>query len=236
MQHMTGTSVIIGGTAGLGLEIARQLSERRDPIVITGRDPQRARSVAASLKGKGKVEGIAFDISKPTGIAPALSGIDNVRNLVIGAIERDSNSAKNYNIEGATKLVTLKLVGYVEVIHALVPKFTKDASIVLFGGVAKDRPYPGSTTVSSVNGAITAMARTLAVELAPVRVNAVHPGIIGDSPFWAEKADALNRIIARTPIGRLATMAEVAHATIFLLDNGGINGTDLTVDGGWLLQ
>jgi NAD(P)-dependent dehydrogenase (short-subunit alcohol dehydrogenase family) len=233
---MTGTSVIIGGTAGLGLEIARQLSDRGDHVVITGRDPERTRSAAAKLKGKGAVEGIAVDISKPTEIAAALSGIENVRNLVIGAIERDSNTAKNYNIENATKLVTLKLVGYVEVIHAIVPGFTKDASIVLFGGVAKDRPYPGSTTVSSVNGAVTAMARTLAVELAPIRVNAIHPGIIGDSPFWANNKEAQNRIIARTPIGRLATMAEIAHATIFLLDNGGINGIDLTVDGGWLLQ
>ncbi len=231
---MTGTSVIIGGTAGLGLEIARKLSERGERVVITGRNLERARSVAATIGGK--VEGVAVDISKPAEIASALSGIDSVRNLVIGAIERDANTAKNYNIEGATKLVTLKLVGYVEVIHALVPKFTKDASIVLFGGVAKDRPYPGSTTVSSVNGAVTGMARTLAVELAPIRVNAIHPGIIGDSPYWAEKTEALNRIIARTPIGRLATRSEIAHATIFLLDNGSINGIDLTVDGGWLLQ
>jgi NAD(P)-dependent dehydrogenase (short-subunit alcohol dehydrogenase family) len=231
---MATTSVIIGGTAGIGLEIARQLAERGDRVIITGRDRARANTVAKTIGGKA--EGIAVDTSKPAEITPALAGIDNVRNLVIGAIERDANTAKNYNIEGATRLATLKLVGYVEVIHALVPKFTKDASIVLFGGVAKDRPYPGSTTVSSVNGAITGMTRTLAVELAPVRVNAIHPGIIGDSPFWAEKTDALNRIIARTPIGRLATMAEIAHATIFLLDNGGINGIDLTVDGGWLLQ
>jgi NAD(P)-dependent dehydrogenase (short-subunit alcohol dehydrogenase family) len=231
---MTGTSVIIGGTAGIGLQIARQLSARGDRVIITGRDRERARSVATTVGGK--VEGVAIDISKPSEIASALAGIDSVRNLVIGAIERDLNTAKNYNIEGAMKLVTLKLVGYVEVIHALVPKFTKDASIVLFGGVAKDRPYPGSTTVSSVNGAVTAMARTLAVELAPIRVNAIHPGIIGDSPFWAEKTEALQRIISRTPIGRLVTMAEIAHATIFLLDNGGINGIDLTVDGGWLLQ
>lgn len=231
---MTGTSVIVGGTAGIGLEIARQLAARGDRVVITGRDRERARSVAATLGNKA--EGLAVDISKPLEIAPALSGIEGVRNLVIGAIERDTNTAKEYNVERAMKLVTLKLVGYVEVIHALVPKFTPDAAIVLFGGVAKDRPYPGSTTVSSVNGAVTAMARTLAVELAPIRVNAIHPGIIGDSPFWAGKKEAQDRIVARTPIGRLVTMAEIAHATLFLLDNGGINGTDLTVDGGWLLQ
>jgi NAD(P)-dependent dehydrogenase (short-subunit alcohol dehydrogenase family) len=79
------------------------------------------------------------------------------------------------------------------------------------------------------------MVRTLAAELAPMRVNAIHPGIIGDSPYWAGKSEALARTIARTPIGRLATMQEVVDATLFLLDNGGVNGVNLNVDGGWLL-
>jgi NAD(P)-dependent dehydrogenase (short-subunit alcohol dehydrogenase family) len=104
-------------------------------------------------------------------------------------------------------------------------RFAPNASIVLFGGLAKERPYPGSTTVTSVNGAVTSMVRTLATELAPMRVNAVHPGIVGDSPYWAGKSEALARTIARTPIGRLATMQEVAHATLFLLDNGAVNGS-----------
>ena len=80
-----------------------------------------------------------------------------------------------------------KLVGYTETIHVLCPRFTPDASIVLFGGLAKERPYPGSTTVTTVNGGVNNMIKTLAVELAPVRVNAVHPGIVGDSPAWSGK-------------------------------------------------
>jgi NAD(P)-dependent dehydrogenase (short-subunit alcohol dehydrogenase family) len=230
---MAETSVIVGGTAGIGAEIARSLAERGGHVVVTGRNPERARSAASTLGTN--VEGIGFDISKPHGIAEALAGVGTVRNLVIGAIERDTNTVKDYNIDRAVNLVTMKLVGYTEVIHALVTRLTPNASIVLFGGLAKERPYPGSTTVTSVNGAVTTMVRTLATELAPVRVNAIHPGIVGDSPYWAGKSEALARTIARTPIGRLATMQEVVHATLFLLDNEAVNGVNLNVDGGWVI-
>ena len=74
-----------------------------------------------------------------------------------------------------------------------------ESAIVLFGGLAKDRPYPGSTTVSTVNGGVVALTRTLATELAPIRVNAIHPGIVGNSPYWKDKS--LDHVIARTPTG-----------------------------------
>lgn len=230
---MAETSLIVGGTAGIGTEVARALAKRGGEVVISGREAERARSVAATV-GKN-VKGIAVDIAKPAEIAAALAGVNNVRYLVIAAIERDVNSVKDYNIQRATNLATMKLVGYTEVIHALLPRFAPKASIVLFGGLAKERPYPGSTTVTAVNGAVTSMVRGLATELAPIRVNAIHPGIVGDSPFWAGKSEALDRTIARTPIGRLATMEEVAHATLFLLDNEAVNGVNLNVDGGWVL-
>ncbi|MGZ8389782.1 MAG: SDR family NAD(P)-dependent oxidoreductase [Rhodoplanes sp.] len=99
------------------------------------------------------------------------------------------------------------------------------------------RPYPGSTTVTTVNGGVTTMVATLAVELAPVRVNAVHPGIVGDSPAWTGKPpEVLQRVLDRTPIKRLATMADVAASVVFLLDNQSVNGVNLQVDGGWLLM
>jgi NAD(P)-dependent dehydrogenase (short-subunit alcohol dehydrogenase family) len=104
---------------------------------------------------------------------------------------------------------------------------------VLFGGLAKDRPYPGSTTVSTVNGGVVGLTRTLATELAPMRVNAIHPGIVGNSPFWNDKS--LDHVIARTPTKRLTTMADVTDAVCFLLENRSVNGVDLRVDGGWMI-
>jgi NAD(P)-dependent dehydrogenase (short-subunit alcohol dehydrogenase family) len=121
------------------------------------------------------------------------------------------------------------------VIHALVPRLHDDSAILVFGGLARDRPYPGSTTVTTVNGGVTSLVRTLVIELAPIRVNALHPAIVGDSPQWRDMAPERRRALEqRTPIGRLVTMAEVVGASRFLLENQAMNGINLTVDGGWM--
>jgi NAD(P)-dependent dehydrogenase (short-subunit alcohol dehydrogenase family) len=86
-----------------------------------------------------------------------------------------------------------------------------------------------------VNGAISTLVRTLAIELAPIRVNAIHPGICADSPAWRDKPEALERVLARTPTGRHVQMADVADAAIFLLENPSMNGANLAVDGGWTM-
>ena len=228
------SALIVGGTSGIGRRLAEVLAKRGEEVVITSRDAARAAAVAAEIGGRTR--GIALDLNHPEQISELLAGIGQVRNLVLVAIERDDNSVKKYNIESALRLVTLKLVGYTEVVHALSDRFTADTSVVLFGGLAKERPYPGSTTVTTVNGGITSMVKTLAVELAPVRVNAVHPGVIGDTPAWSGKPpEVLERVRVRTPIGRLATTDEVVGSVLFLLDNQAVNGVNLNVDGGWLL-
>jgi NAD(P)-dependent dehydrogenase (short-subunit alcohol dehydrogenase family) len=225
------TVVIVGGTAGIGRELARFYADAGDDVVITGRDAERCGGVAKEVGGQTR--GCGFDLSRPADIASALAGVADVDRLVLAAIERDQNTVADYNIEDALRLVTQKLVGYTEVIHALRPRMTQDAAIVIFGGRAKDRPYPGSTTVSTVNGGVVGMVNALAVELAPIRVNAIHPGIVGDSPYWVDKA--LDAIVARTPTGRLATMQDIVDAVVFLLSNPSVNGINLNVDGGWLL-
>jgi NAD(P)-dependent dehydrogenase (short-subunit alcohol dehydrogenase family) len=230
-----GAIVIIGGTSGIGRAIAESYAARGRSVVVACRDAGRAQAIAGEIGGE--TTGIAVDLAHPAGIAARLSGVRDVEHLVLSAIDRDDNRAREYNLEGAQRLVTMKLVGYTEAIHALLPEMREHASILLFGGLAKDRPYPGSTTVSTVNGGVTGMVHTLATELAPIRVNALHPGIVGDSPAWEGKPPAvLEAVRARTPLGRLVTMSEVAGAAAFLLENGAVNGVNLAVDGGWLLM
>ena len=230
----TGVSLIVGGTSGIGKHLAGVLAARGEEVVITGRDA--ARAEAAAREVGGNTRGLALDLAEPATIADRLAGLGAVKNLVIAAIERDDNAVRKFDVVRAQRLVTLKLVGYPEVVHVLAPRLAADASIVLFGGLAKERPYPGSTTVTTVNGGINNMIKTLAIELAPVRVNAVHPGIVGDSPAWNGKPpEVLQRVVARTPLGRLVKMEEVTDSVLFLLDNQGINGVNLYVDGGWLL-
>ncbi len=225
-----GCVVGVGGNRGIGRESASHYADAGDEVVITCRDADRAAEAAGEIGGR--TTGIALDLTHPEEISAALSPIGPVRHLVVVAIDRDDNRISDYSIEGAVRLVTLKLVGYTEVIHALLDRLSSDSSIVLFGGLAKDRPYPGSTTVSTVNGGIVGLVRSLVTELAPMRINALHPGIVGDSPFWTDKS--LDHILARTPTKRLTTMADIVGAVSFLLENPAVNGIDLRVDGGWL--
>ncbi len=229
-----GAVVVIGGTSGLGREVARHYAGEGRDVVISGRDAQRARAVATEIGGR--TLGIGLELAEPEAIATRLRSVDQVEHLVIAAIERDENTARDYDVVRAIRLATLKLVGYTEVVHVLLDRMGESSSVVMFGGLAKDRPYPGSTTVSTVNGGITTLIHTLAVELAPIRVNAVHPAIVGDSPYWSQKpAAVLEAFRSRTPLGRLVAMRDVVGAVAFLLENRSVTGVNLPVDGGWLL-
>jgi len=227
-----GSVLIVGGTGGLGQEVARHYQAEGKAVIVTGSDQTSSQEIASQL-GEG-VTGIGFDLAKPDQIEGALADVGPISHLVLAAIARDNNPVKDYSIAGAINLTTMKLVGYTQTIHTLLDRFSDETAVVLFGGRAKDRPYPGSTTITTVNGGVSSLIRTLAIELAPVRFNAIHPGIVGDSPFWVDKP--LDAVLARTPTGKLTTMADVVGATVFLLENPAVNGVNLYVDGGWMLM
>ncbi|MFE9601176.1 SDR family oxidoreductase [Streptomyces hokutonensis] len=236
-----GSVVIIGGTSGIGKELAQHYLDRGRSVVITGRDAERAGGVAAELAAAARAtdnaevpsaHGLAVDLSRPHYIAAALAGIGPVDRLVLVAIERDMNTIANYDIDKAVRLTTLKLVGYHAVVHALKSRLSPDSSVLLFGGVAKDHPYEGSTTVSTINAGVIGMMRTLAVELAPIRVNSLHTWMIEDSPFWRDKPETVKWAGSHTLTHRLPTSADVVDAAALLLDNPGLNAVGLRVDCG----
>ena len=227
----SGAVVVVGGTRAIGLEIVKHYATQGRDVVLTGQTPENVDAAVAAVGDS--VRGITFDLAKPHEIAGALTDIGPVARLALVAIDRDQNSIADYDLDRAIRLVTLKLVGYTAVVSALRERLTDDASVVLFGGMAKERPYPGSTTVTTVNGGIVGLTRTLVEELKPIRVNSIHPGVVGDSPYWAEKPAAVAKFSSESPLGRLATMAEIVDAAVFLLENTAVNGVDLIVDGGW---
>jgi NAD(P)-dependent dehydrogenase (short-subunit alcohol dehydrogenase family) len=228
------TILIVGGSAGIGLELAKDLVAGGDRVIITSRSRETADSVTAELGERAS--GITMDLSEPTEIAARLVSVERLDGIVLCAIERDANTIREYDIARAARLITLKLIGYTETVHALLDRIAPsvDSGIVLFGGRAKDAPYPGSTTVSTINGGVEGLMNTLALELAPIRVNALHPGIVGNSPFWRGKPEGvLSGYQSRTPGGELATMADIVDATKFLLFNRGVSAHSLNVDRGW---
>lgn len=228
---MSESVVVIGGTSGIGRGVAAHYADRGCEVALSSRDIDRAKTVADEVGGRAR--GIELDLSDPEQIAAQLAEVERVDHLVLAAIERDNNSVRQYDLAEATRLTTLKLVGYTEVVHALADRLGDDSSIVLLGGLAMKRPYPGSTTVTTVNGGISGLTRTMAVELAPVRVNALHPSMVGDTPFWTAKpAHVLEGAVSRVPTGRLVSTDDVVSAVAFLLENPSMNGQNLEIDGG----
>ena len=230
-----GTVVVVGGTCDLGKHLAIHYAKKGHRVVATSRDLERAQATAREVGGD--CVGLAIDLSQPHQIAPALADIEDVQPLALVALYRDGNKVREYNIDEAIKLVTLKLVGYTECVHQLVPRMRADASIVVFGGLARDQPYPGSTTITTVNGGVSSLINSLALELAPIRVNAIHPGQVADTPNWMKQPqEVLDNLKARTALGRLVTIADVIHATIFLFENRGVTGVNLRVYGGRMMK
>ena len=226
-----GAVVVVGGTRAIGLEMVRHYAAQGREVVLTGEHQENVDAAVAEVGGS--VRGNAFDLARPHRIKDFLADIGPVSRLALVAIDRDQNSVAEYHLDRAIRLVTLKLVGYTAVISALRERFTPNASVVLFGGMAKERPYPGSTTVTTVNGGVVGLTRTLVEELRPVRVNSIHPGVVGNSPYWAEKPAAVAKYTSESPLGRLAQMDEIVGAAVFLLENTAVNGVDLIVDCGW---
>src|SRR4026209_1211403 len=230
-----GTVVVVGGTCELGKHLAQHYSNQGYPVIVTSRDLDRAHATASEIGSNST--GLAVDLANPHQIASALAEVDDVLHLALVPLHRDENRVREYNIDEAIKLVTLKLVGYTECVHVLAPKMNDDSSILIYGGLARNQPYPGSTTITTVNGGVATLINSLAIELAPIRVNAIHPGQVGDTPVWAAKPkEVLDNLKSRTALGRLVTIEDVTHAAVFLLENRGITGVNLRVDGGRMMK
>jgi NAD(P)-dependent dehydrogenase (short-subunit alcohol dehydrogenase family) len=226
---------IVGGTSGIGLALARAAAALGATVTIAGRGDERAAEVARSISPGAR--GVHIDLLDSGSITGAMRGDERIDHLVLTPVHPGNQSVRGFDPEEAMRAVRVKLVAFPEIVHAALPRLKPTSSITLFGGLAKANPYPGSTMVSVVNGGLLGMARTMAVELAPIRVNGISPGLVEDSPRWqarvaAGAGQAVDAFKARTPTRRLATVGDVVHGAFFLMDNGAANGIDLELDGG----
>jgi len=234
---MTAT-VVVGASSELGHALARAYSRSGLPLVVTAREATAARGIADSLGEHA--HGFALDVTDRASIdefADAIGGLGvKIRNLALVAGARGSNFTNRYDQDSARQVFDVRPFGYAQVVASMQGSLDADASILLFGGVAFHRPSPGSLSVAPAVGALIGLVNALAVDMAPVRVNGIHPGPVGDSTSirgWPEEKRA--QATSRTLIGRLVTIDEVVHAARFLLDSTAMNGVNLPVEGGYLL-
>ena len=216
-------AVFLGGSSGIGLATARRAVAAGWDVVIASRDPGRADVDA---------ERIAVDVTDAAAVRETFAALGPVDHLVSSTVARAGGPAKELDLEVARHAFEAKLWGPFAAIQAADVR----GSIVLVSGVAATTPMRGGSATAAVNGAVEALVRTLAVELAPVRVNAVSPGIV-DTPTWAAMGDdqrqaMFDRLAGALPAGRVGTPEDVAEAIWLLLNNGFVTGVVVPVDGG----
>jgi NAD(P)-dependent dehydrogenase (short-subunit alcohol dehydrogenase family) len=216
-------AVFVGGSSGIGLAAARRAAAAGWDVVVASRDPERA-EVAA--------EKVALDVTDRAAVRALFACLGQIDHLVCSTVARAGGPVKELDLDAARRAFEVKLWGPLAAIQSA----EVTGSVVLLSGVAASTPIRGGAATAAVNGAVEALVRTLAVELAPVRVNAVSPGIV-DTPTWASMPEAdrtamFDRLSAALPAGRVGSPDDLGEAVWHLLTNGFVTGTVLHVDGG----
>jgi NAD(P)-dependent dehydrogenase (short-subunit alcohol dehydrogenase family) len=216
-------AVFIGGSSGIGLAAARLAVAGGWDVIVASRDPARA-DVDAETR--------VLDVADAAAVRTFFDDVGPIDHLVSSTVARAGGPAKQLDLAAARTAFEVKLWGPFEAVQAADVR----RSIVLLSGVAAHTPSPGAAATAAVNGAVEALVRVLALELAPVRVNAVSPGII-DTPTWAalpegDRAAMFSRLAGRLPAGRVGTAEDVASAIWHVLTNEFVTGTVVHVEGG----
>ncbi len=218
--------IVVGGSAGLGLAVAIQARKCGAKIVIASRSAAEKHDELAAVVGP-EIETVSLDVTSQNSLDQALRGIEEIDHLVITT--RPVISPASFvetDLEQAKKAFETKFWGQCQLIQKVQGRIRPGGSVLLTTGIAGEKVYAKSSIMAVLNSATETLCRTLAVEMAPVRINAVSPG------FIAPKSQEVELYAKQFPSGRVASSAEVAEAYIYLMANQYVTGTTLVVDGG----
>lgn len=230
------TVVILGGSSGIGLETARAALVEGARVTITGRSRDRLEAARRVLETD--VRAIALDVTDEPGTRELFASFDHVDHLFItaGVVSFDAKLAPDSSaMRGA---IETRFLGALYAAKYGATKMGAGGSITFMSGTAGTRPLPGASVATASCAAVEGFARALALDLAPIRVNTVQPGLV-DTPFLdllGDRKEALLQEYARRlPVKRPGRPEEIADGVLFLMKNGFVTGITLTVDGGGLL-
>lgn len=218
--------VVAGGTSGIGLAVARKAHISGAHVIIASRTADRQHNDLLKEVGPN-IETIAFDITSDADIETLLKQVDSFQHLVIAVRPELENAPfKKLDMNKARQGFDTKFWGSWNLIQKAQKQLSEKGSITLTTGIAGEKIFPGASTMCVINSALETLCRSLAVELAPIRVNAVSPG------FVAPKTKETTEYSTHFPTGRLADAAEVAETFLYLMNHAYITGTTVIVDGG----
>ena len=209
--------IIIGGSSGIGLATARAAAEQGAKVLIASRSREKLES--ARNEAGGRLGTVVLDVTREEEVRNFFERAGEFDHLVTTAAEGITGPFLELPRAEAQTLFDSKFWGQYRAARYAARQIREGGSITFFSGVAAQKPLPGFSAFAAVNGAINALARALAVEIAPVRVNAVSPGIV-DTPAYAgmpaeERQEFFDRTAAALPAGRIGLPEEAAEAVLF---------------------
>lgn len=230
--------LIVGGSSGMGLALARRLLDEGAFVTIAGRSQERLAAACRQLDDDPKLGIYAVDISREEEVAALFRIVGSVDHIVSTAadIEGAYQLLPSIELAAAQRVVESKFYGPLLLAKYGAAHLPSSGSITYTSGVAAYRPAARGSVVAAVNAALEGLVRALAVELAPIRINAVSPGWV-DTPIWSfvagdAKQATLDAMAQRLPAGRVGQPEDIADAIRFLIGNGFTTGTILHVEGG----
>ncbi len=226
--------IVIGGSSGIGLATASAAAAEGARVVIAGRSAEKLERARGEIGGRPGL--FALDVTRDEEVRNFFERAGEFDHLVITAASGTTGPFLDLPMKAVEGLFASKFWGQYRAARYAARQIREGGSITLFSGIAAQKPVPGFSGFAAVNGAINALCRALAVELAPVRVNAVSPGIV-ETPAYAEmpaeeRQEFFERAAAVLPAGRIGRPAEVAGAVLFLMRSGFVTGSVLDIDGG----
>ncbi|MCR4267892.1 SDR family oxidoreductase [Nitratireductor sp. ZSWI3] len=230
--------LVVGGSSGMGLALAGNLLASGHAVTIVGRSPERLARACDMLGHAPGLEAVAADATSEDEVERLFASIGDLHHIVSTAADVGGVYVPLSEMAVATarRVIDSKVVAPVLVAKHGAPRLAAGGSITFTSGIAAYRPAPKGSVVAAINGAIESLVYALAVELAPIRVNAVSPGWV-DTPIWDAVAGegkdaALQAMAARLPVGRIGRPVDIAQAIEAVMRNGFMSGTVVHVDGG----
>jgi NAD(P)-dependent dehydrogenase (short-subunit alcohol dehydrogenase family) len=228
------TALVVGGTSGIGLATARQLSAAGARVHVVARGKERLDQIAETDPA---LTGHRADGGDGDAIASVARAIGPVDWLIVTLSGSDGpGPIADLDLAMLRRAFDAKFWAHLTTIQAVLPQLASDGSITLLGAITAQAGMPGTAGIAAINGAVEALIRPLAAELAPIRVNGVSPGFV-DTPWWsgfpADTRQAYFEQAARAlPARRIATADDVAAAVVLAAVNPNLTGTIIQSDGG----